>query len=104
MNDEQIDAATVRSFNALSPHSGLYNPTASFGFSNSNNINSSILSPVMGSAQFNRLQSAMTGQLPRPAPGAGTTVSQNTLSNISNSLQTILGIIKTLRANQTPTR
>jgi hypothetical protein len=104
MTDAQTDAAVVRSSDALSPDQGLYNPFASFGASNSNNFNTSVMLPVLGRPQFTNVQTTLTSQLQRPAPGIGTTISQNTLSNISNSLQTILGIIKTLRANQTPTR
>jgi RHS repeat-associated protein len=104
MTDAQTDAAVVRSSDALSPDQGWYNPTASFGASNSNNFNTSVMLPVLGRPQFTNVQTALTSQLQRPAPGLGTTISQNTLSNISNSLQTIFGIIKTLLSNKTPTR
>jgi RHS repeat-associated protein len=104
MTDAQTDPAVVRSSNALSADQGWYNPTASFGLSNSNNFNTSVMLPVLGRQQFNNVQTTLTSQLQRPAPGIGTTISQNTLSNISNSLQMILSIVKTLIANNKPSR
>ena len=63
MTDAQTDAAVVRSSDALWPDQGWYNPTASFGASNSNNFNTSVMLPVLGRPQFTNLSFLLETQL-----------------------------------------